>query len=68
MQDTIKYPLDFDIPLEPQLLEVGLDGDVVMGGFHISRETKLVCVTSRSSSGGHGSIIQIFDEWRSLDE
>jgi len=66
MQGTIEYPLDFDKPLEPQLLEVGFDGDVVMGGFHISRETKLVCVTNRNSSGGHGSTIRIFDEWRSL--
>jgi len=36
---TAEYPLDFDKPLEPKLLEVGLDGDVVIGRFYISKET-----------------------------
>jgi hypothetical protein len=66
MQGTIEYPLDFDKPLEPKFFEIGLDGDVVMGRFYISGETILICIISKSSGGGHGSTIRIFDEWRSL--
>ena len=63
LQGKMEYTLDFDKPLKFELLEVCLDGDVVVGRFYIGRKTVLICITSRSSGGGHGSTIQIFEEW-----